>query len=297
MSLFHGLSAFPITPSDAQGRVDTDNMARLTDRLVQAKAGSIGVLGSTGTYAYLAQSERARAVTAAAEAKGDTPLIAGVSALSTREAVSLAKDAQNAGADALLLAPMSYTALTQDEVFTHFETVAVATDLPLVIYNNPGTTHFAFGLPLLERLAGLPTIRAVKMPLPSGTTLEAELATLRNALPADFTIGYSGDWGCGDALLVGADAWFSVLGGILPEMADALTKKGQAGDAAGVAAINAELEPLWDLFQTHGSLRIVYKMAQHLGLTTAEPPRPLLPVDDALTRKIRQITDNLTSGV
>ena len=69
---------------------------------------------------------------------------------------------------ALLLAPVSYTPLRDAEVFQHYRAVAGASDLPLCIYNNPGTTHFNFSLELLQRLADIPTIKAVKMPLPVG---------------------------------------------------------------------------------------------------------------------------------
>ncbi|TXN55970.1 dihydrodipicolinate synthase family protein, partial [Methylobacterium sp. WL18] len=61
-----GLSAFPITPSDADGRVDAAALRRLLDRLVEARVDSIGLLGSTGTYAYLSPDERRRAVEIAA---------------------------------------------------------------------------------------------------------------------------------------------------------------------------------------------------------------------------------------
>jgi 4-hydroxy-tetrahydrodipicolinate synthase len=67
MPLFHGLSAFPITPADEGGRVDTDALATLLGRLQAAGVDSVGLLGSTGTYAYLTRSERRRAVEAAAE--------------------------------------------------------------------------------------------------------------------------------------------------------------------------------------------------------------------------------------
>ncbi len=292
MRLFHGLSAFPITPCDAAGEVDTDAFGELVARLETAQVDSIGLLGSTGTYAYLTRPERKRAIKAAVAARINTPLIVGIGALRTDEVMTLAADAQNAGADALLLAPVSYTPLTQDEVFTHFQTVAKATDLPISIYNNPGTTHFNFSLPLLQRLAELPNIAAVKMPLPTGGTIADDWAQLRAALPDDFAIGYSGDWGCAEALLAGADTWYSVIGGTLPDVSLALTKAAQSNDTVSAQAVDAALEPLWALFKEYGSLRVVYFIAQHLGLTTAMPPRPILPLGKkAQTRIIAALSD------
>ncbi len=278
-SPFFGLSAFPLTPADESGRVDTAALQGLLARLVAAKASSIGLLGSTGTYMYLTREERRRAVAAAVECvAGRLPIIVGVGALRTDEAGALACDAATAGADALLLAPVSYTPLTEEEVFRHFSTVAAATDLPLCIYNNPSTTHFTFSENLLSRLADVPNIAAVKMPLPREMGFSGELARLRNRTPADFAIGYSGDWGAADALLSGADAWYSVVGGLFPNAAAALVEASTQGDQAKAARIDAMFGPLWDLFKTHGSLRVMYAAADLLGLSAAVPPRPVLPL-------------------
>ena len=297
MSLFNGLSAFPITPSDEDGRVDTDGVARLVTRLTSANVASVGLLGSTGTYAYLNRSERLRAVKAAATSIADnTPLIVGIGALRTNDAAALAEDAQKGGANALLLAPVSYTPLNQDEVFEHFRTIANTTDLPICIYNNPGTTHFNFQLPLLQRLADVSNIMAVKMPLPADATVSDELAQLRKSLPADFAIGYSGDWGCTEAMLAGADTWYSVLGGILPKVAQDLTTAAQSGDVAAAQSQDAALQPLWTLFKECGSLRVVYTIAKHLGLTNAVPPRPILPLGPDVEKRIIAALETLTKG-
>jgi len=150
MSLFSGLAAFPITPASADGQVDVAALRGLVRRLVRAKVDSIGLLGSTGTYAYLSRTERRRAIEAALEeAGGQVPVMAGVGALRTDEAVALARDAKAAGAGAGLLAPVSYTPLLDEEVFVHFQTVAWESCLPICIYNNPGVSHFTFSAELI----------------------------------------------------------------------------------------------------------------------------------------------------
>ena len=291
---FTGLSAFPITPSDENGRVQTDQLQVFLDRLKTVDLGSICLLGSTGTYAYLSRSERRRAVGAAVEGLGgQVPLIVGVGALRTDEACDLAQDAAASGADALLLAPVSYTPLTQEEAFQHFRAVAAATDLPLCIYNNPGTTHFTFSLELLERLAHVRCIKAVKMPLPAQGSTADELSRLRNALPEDFSIGYSGDWGCAEALLAGADAWYSVAGGLFPEIAAQLTRAAQAGQTDDAQRLDAQFAPLWALFKEYGSLRVIYAAARQIGLTTCDAPRPILPLGKEETRRVAEAAEHL----
>ncbi|WP_378945369.1 dihydrodipicolinate synthase family protein [Paracoccus sp. R86501] len=284
MTVMHGLSAFPITPADDDGTPRADDLTRIVARIASAGVNSIGVLGSTGSYAYLTPNQRRDVASMAIQAAGDTPVIVGVGALRSDVSTMLARHAADAGAAGLLLAPMSYTPLTDDEVFQHFRTVADASDLPICIYNNPSTTHFTFSIDLLARLATLPTVQAVKMPLPGDGDFASQIAALQRDLPDGFTIGYSGDWGCAAALQQGADAWFSVAAGLWPEQALMLTRAAQAGDPQ---TWQARFQPMWDLFQAHGSLRVVHAAARLMGLTTALPQRPLLPLPDHVTPQIK----------
>lgn len=294
MTLFAGLSAFPITPADASGRVDAAALIRLLERIRSAGADSIGLLGSTGGYAFLSREERRRAVEAALDCVGGRiPVIVGVGALRTDEAQALARDAKAAGADALLLAPMSYTPLLEEEVYQHFAAVAEAGDLPLCIYNNPGTTRFTFSNALIARLAKIANVSAVKMPLPPDGDFEGEMARLRAKTPREFSIGYSGDWGAAAALLSGCDAWYSVIAGLLPSEALALTRAAQAGDASEVQRLDQALQPLWNLFKEFGSFRVMYAIAEALGLCRVDPPRPILPLPEGEVARVKSALDRI----
>ena len=287
MTTLTGLSAFPITPTDAAGRVDVAAVRRLVAPICAAGVDSIGVLGSTGSYPYLTRGERRRALDAALEeANGRVPVLVGVGALRTDEAVGLAQDARAAGADAGLLAPMSYTPLTEDEVFRHFASVAGESGLPLCIYDNPGTTHFRFSAGLVGRLGRVPGVVAIKSPAPDAPAVAAHLADLRRLVPAGFSLGYAVDWNATEALLAGADAWYSVIAGLFPEVGVAIVRAVRSGDAAEARRLSARLGPLWALFKEFSSLRVIYACADLLGLSHAVPPRPVLPVPDATRRDI-----------
>lgn len=279
MTLFHGLSAFPLTPVDDEGTIDEALLRLFLERIAAAGADSIGFLGSTGGYAFLSPKQRRAAVRIAVDhVGGRVPVIVGVGALRTDMAVALARDARDAGADGLLLAPMSYTPLTDEEVFHHFAAVAVAGALPLCVYNNPGTTRFEFRPELIERLAALPHVAAIKMPLPASGSCADELARLRARTPAGFAIGYSGDWGAADAMLDGCDAWYSVVAGLLPAPALALTRAARAGNTAEARRIDHAFRPMWDLFRQFGSFRVMHALADVLDLGRLAPPRPVLPM-------------------
>lgn len=294
MPLFSGLSAFSITPTDTAGHVDTVALARLLERIRNAGADSIGLLGSTGGYAFLSRDERRRAVEAAMECVGGKiPVIVSVGALRTDEAEALARDAKAAGADGLLLAPMSYTPLKEEEVFQHMTAVAAAGGLPLCIYNNPGTTHFTFNDGLIARLAKVPGITAIKMPLPADGDVRSELARLGALTPPDFSIGYSGDWGAAQSLLSGAHAWYSVVGGLLPAEALALTRAAMAGDRAEAERLDQAFQLLWTLFKELGSFRVMFAIADLLGLCHVAPPRPILPIAPADVLRVKAALENL----
>ena len=287
MNVFRGISAFPLTPTDQNGYVDAAAIERLLQRQLTAKRDGRGVdavcmMGSTGIYAYLTLSERQRAAEIASDILGEAlPLLIGIGSLRTDDAQKLARHAEQIGAKGVLLAPISYTPLTEDEVFQHYVAVASAARLPLCIYNNPSTTHFAFSRRLIERLGEVPNITAIKMPLPADGDFTSEIARLRGSLPEGFVIGYSGDWGCADALLAGADSWFSVLAGLLPETATQLARAAVAGDSDETARLQLALQPLWALFRKYGGLRVMYGAATLLDITTAQPPRPILPLGQA----------------
>lgn len=290
MPLFRGLAAYPITPADPDGRVDVAALRGLVRRLVQAGADSIGLLGSTGGYPYLTRPERRRAIEAAVdEAAGAVPIMAGVGALRTDEAVALARDAKAAGAGAGLLAPVSYTPLTEEEAFVHFQTVAGDSGLPICIYNNPGTTHFSFGHALVGRLSGVAGVAAVKNPAPPASEVAADLADLRRLTPPGFSLGYSVDAHAAEAMIAGADAWHSVLAGLFPAPVLEIRRAAQAGDAALARRLDARLAPLWSLFAELSSLRVVYAAANALGLIRAQPPRPILPLSEAQQERVKEV--------
>ncbi|WP_158747297.1 dihydrodipicolinate synthase family protein [Acidisphaera sp. L21] len=294
MALFQGLSAFSLTPTDAAGRVQVDLLCAQLERITDAAVDSVGLLGSTGGYAYLSRAERLRAVKAAADCIGGrVPLMVGVGALTTAEAQALARDAEEAGADGLLLAPVSYTPLTEEEVFQHFRAVAGATDLPLCIYNNPSTTHFTFSETLIARLAALPKVAAVKMPAAKDGDFTGEVGRLRQTADG-LSIGYSGDWFAADALLAGADAFYSVVAGLLPAPALRLVRAAQAGDAGRTREIDAAFQPLWALFKEFGSFRVMFVMADILSLGRFDPRRPILPLGPDARPRIEAALRGLT---
>lgn len=295
--LFRGLSAFPVTPCAENGAIDVDALLRVLAPIRAAGVQSVGLLGSTGSYMFLERDQRRLAIEAAADFLGpDVPVIASVGSLRTDAAIALARDARDAGAAGLLLAPVSYTPLTDDEVFDHFMAVASVTDLPVCFYNNPGTTHFSIGAPLLSRLAGIDTVVAVKNPAVEAARMKETHDATVAAVRQDLAIGYSGDWLTADALLAGGAAWYSVIGGILPAQAVSLTRAALAGDATETRRLDDRLQPIWNLFRELSSYRVVHAAANILGLSPHQPPLPIQPLRPADRQRVEAALESIPAS-
>ncbi|MET1034987.1 MAG: dihydrodipicolinate synthase family protein [Arthrobacter sp.] len=286
--MFDGLCPFPLTPLTGDG-LDKAALVRLVSRIVVAGPASIGVLGSTGIYPYLSRGERRAALEAAVGAAEGIPVIAGVGSLRTRDLLVHAADAQAVGAAALLVAPVSYHRLTEREVYGLYQDVAEASSVPIVVYDNPGTTGFTFSDELHARIAALPRVAAIKIPPPPAGTAAARVATLRSVLPGGVSVGISGDWAAAEALAGGCDGWYSVIAGVFPGPAQAIAEAARSGNPEKAREASATLGPVWSLFREHGSLRVVVAIAEDLGLVGSDClPRPLRGLDGPARSRVRE---------
>ncbi|WP_345830616.1 dihydrodipicolinate synthase family protein (plasmid) [Pantoea sp. BRR-3P] len=297
--MFKGLSAFPLTPLNASG-IDEKAFLNILKRLTDAQVDSLGILGSTGSYAYFTREQRKRIATLAVQHADNIPVMVSIGAISTDEVLRLADDAQQAGASALLLPAVSYQKLNDEEVFGFYQDVSRHVSLPICVYDNPGTTHTVFSDALHARIATLPHIASIKIPgVPADIAAATErVQALRTDLPASVSIGVSGDAFAGAGLIAGCDLWYSVCGGLFPRTAKAITDAAMAGDFASVAAQAQRLAPLWALFTRHGgSLRVIAAAASSLGLAEMDClPRPLRPLAAAEAAEVHKVILGLELG-
>lgn len=286
--MFDGLISFPLTPLINDSAIDVQSFDRLMQRQVQAQVSMIAVLGSTGSYAYLNREERAQVVKLAVAQASTVPVMAGIGAVRARDVLIHAEDAQNAGAKAVLLAPVSYQKLQPTEVYDLFELVTRELSVPLCVYDNPGTTQFQFSDELLVALSALPQVASIKIPALTGTVEEASarVRALKARLPAECSLGVSGDQAATLGLQAGCDGWYSVLGGLLPQLCMRLLAE-STHPSSQAAGVFAAMEPLWALFKQHGSVRVVAAAAELLGLAQSPClPLPLLSLQGEERAKV-----------
>ena len=142
----------------------------------------------------------------------------------------------------------------------------------------------------------MPQVAAVKIPpVPDEAVAARErVQALRALVPDTVSIGVSGDWAAATGLTAGCEAWYSVLGGLFPRTALALTRAAQGGDAVRATALSERLEPLWELFRRHGSLRVMSSAAAHLGLASeTNLPLPLHGIAPDARDRLVSVLDGL----
>ena len=163
MADFHGVFPYLVSPVDQTGRIKSAVLARLVDDLIAAGVHGLTPLGSTGEFAYLNAAQRADVVRATINAAaGRVPVIAGVAATATADAVAQAREYQKLGADGILAILESYFPLAEPQVEAYFRAITDAVDVPVVLYTNPQFQRTDLSLDVIARLAEHPRIRYIK---------------------------------------------------------------------------------------------------------------------------------------
>lgn len=266
-----------ITPMTPDGAVDFDGAARLADYLVTDQRNDGLVLnGTTGEAPTTTDAEKSQLLRVVLDAVGGrAKVVAGVGTNVTAHTIELAKQAERAGVDGLLVVTPYYNKPPQAALAAHFTAVADATGLPVLIYDIPGRTGAAVATETLIKLASHPGIVGVK------DAKDAPGATSR-ALRATDLVYY-----CGTDMLnlpwlsLGAVGFISVVGHVagdrLHEMIDAYG----SGDVDRARRIHFDLLPLYEgLFRNQGA--VMTKAALDLlGLPGGAVRLPLLAATDA----------------
>ncbi|MBP0455584.1 dihydrodipicolinate synthase family protein [Kitasatospora sp. RG8] len=283
-----GIIAYPVTPfSPADGGVDTDRLAALVDRLVTAGCHAVAPLGSTGESAYLDDQEwHTAAETALGAVAGRVPTVVGVADLTTRNAVRRARFAEQAGADAVMVLPLSYWKLDEREVTRHFAKVADAVSIPVMVYNNPATSGIDLSPELMVTLAE--QVENITMVKESSGDVQRmhRLAQLTGGeLPF-----YNGSNPLAlAAFAAGAAGWCTAAPCLIPGPVLELYRAVREGRFDTAREVFQRQLPVLQ-FILRGVLPSTVKAGLALrGLDVGEPRRPLLPLDEERTRELTEL--------
>jgi 4-hydroxy-tetrahydrodipicolinate synthase len=274
--LIHGIIAYPITPFGEAG-IDADRLAGLVDTMVDAGVHAIAPLGSTGESAYLTFGEWKTVVdTTVAAVAGRVPVVVGSSDLTTAGTVARAEYAQQAGATAVMVIPVSYWALNERELVQHYTSVSDAISIPIMAYNNPATSGIDMSPTLLNHM--FESIANVKMVKESTGDIQRML-DLEQLSSGELPFYNGSNPLVLKALLAGASGWCTAAPCLQPAPVIALYEAVAAGDTARATEIYEELLPLLSFIVSKGLPTAVKSGLDILGEPAGVPRLPLLPLD------------------
>jgi len=238
---FQGSLVALVTPMQPDGALDRDAYRALIDWHVAEGTDALVVVGTTGESPTVSMDEHAELIKIAVEhAAGRVPVIAGVGANSTDEAIHLARHAQTVGAAAGLSVAPYYNKPSQEGLYRHFRAIQEAVDLPTLLYNVPGRTVADIALDTTLRLAQIPGIIGIK----DATGDIARGALLLREAPKDFQVLSGDDPTAAALILLGARGNISVTANVAPRLMHDLCVAARAGDVPRARELNARLARL-----------------------------------------------------
>jgi dihydrodipicolinate synthase/N-acetylneuraminate lyase len=269
---WEGVIPAATTQFAADFSIDFESTATVQDGLIRDGVHGLIVMGTVGENNSLDADEK-RAVLAATvkTAAGRVPVIAGVAELDTRRAAAFARDAEAIGADGLMVLPAMVYVPTQAELAAHFRTVAEATGLPIMLYNNPPAYRVSIGFEALHALSDLPNIVCIKESAPD----TRRFTDLLNEFGDRYVLFAGLDDVALEGLMLGARGWVSGLTNAFPKESLALWDAFKRGDMTTALAIYRWFMPLLHLDADHDLVQSI-KLAEQImgrGHERVRPPR------------------------
>ncbi len=278
-----------VTPFNSDGSLDLDGARRLAAHLVDNGSDGILLTGTTGEAPTLSRDEKLSLFSAVMEIiSGRAKVIAGTGTYSTAESIELTLEAADRGVDACLVVTPYYSKPPQNGLVAHFEAIADASPVPLILYDIPGRTARRIERSTLVRLARHDNIVAVKDAVGDAS----ETARVRSELSAAGLESF--DIYCGDDVLLmphlaaGAVGVISVCSHIVGRQMKELFAAWDDGKVDEALRLYISLTPLFDTIMTVTASPIGIKAAcRMVGLEVGDPRLPLVPATQEEAAAVR----------
>ncbi len=281
--MFQGNFVAIVTPFRS-GAVDEKALGELVERLISAGAQGFVPCGTTGESATLTHDEHDRVVAVTIEAvRKRVPVLAGTGSNSTAEAIRLTKHAKAAGANGALMITPYYNKPTQEGIFRHFEAVAKAVDLPIVVYNIQGRTAVNIEPTTMERLSRVPGLVGVKEA--SGSL--GQISEVIERCGPDFDVLAGDDNLTLPIVAIGGRGVISAAANVLPREMTDISDAALAGDLARARAVHYRIAPvLRALFIETNPVPVKAALSLMGWIPSDEVRLPLAPMTPANREKL-----------
>jgi len=275
-SIWRGVIPAITTPFTADGQVDHDFLAKHANQLIDAGCTGIVPLGSLGEAATLSFEEKLAIIRTLVQAlNGRAPVIPGIAALSTDEAVRLAKEAKALGCSGLMVLPPYVYSTDWREMGAHLRAVITATDLPCMLYNNPVAYKTDFTPEQIAELAhAFPNVQAVKES--SGDV--RRFAGLRALLGDRLELLVGMDDAIVEGVAMGARGWIAGLVNAYPKESVKLFELARDGGADAALELYAWFLPLLRLDTVPTFVQLIKLVQAKVGMGSEQVRAPRLAV-------------------
>ncbi|MEY2560567.1 MAG: 4-hydroxy-tetrahydrodipicolinate synthase [Verrucomicrobiota bacterium] len=291
--MFRGTYTALVTPF-RDGEIDLTALEDLIEGQIADGVSGIVAVGTTGESPTLSEAEREQVIRIAAEiAKGRCQVLAGTGSNSTRHAIAATQAAEKIGVDGALVVAPYYNKPSQEGLFRHFQAIAQATALPLMLYNIPGRCAVDIGPETVERLA-MDCANIVSIKEASGSV--ERVSHLRARLPEAFTILSGDDSLTLPFLSVGAVGVVSVASNLFPAEVVALVQAFRAGDTKSARDMHLKMLPIFrDLFIEPNPVPAKTALAWR-GVMSAECRLPLCEMSEANQARLRKTLEEFAAN-
>ncbi|KRA05965.1 dihydrodipicolinate synthase family protein [Rhizobium sp. Root564] len=271
---FRGVFTVMITPIDADGKVNLPALAAFTDWQIREGVHGLIPLGSTGEFLSLSDQDWDDvARTVIQTAAGRVPVLIGTGAEDTREAVRLSCKAEALGADGVMIIPPFYSTPTDDELVTHYRTIARSISIPIMVYNNPATSNVDMKPELLARIAEIEGCDYVKE-----STLEVTRIRDIVRLAGDKMTPFGGILGF-ESFVMGAQGWVAVASNVAPAaMSRIFTLAADEKKYDEARALYLEWLPIIQAVSGQAYVAGSKALLNHMGFAAGSPLPPRLPL-------------------
>ncbi len=268
--------------------VDYEATQRMQDALVKDGVDGLVILGTVGEGNSLDAEEKRKLIRTTVEAaRGRVPVIVGVSEMTTPRGAALARDAEKFGAAGLMVLPAMVYVPTEEELVTHFRTIADATALPIMLYNNPPAYRVSISLEALKRLAEQANIVCIKESAPD----TRRFTDIANALGDRFVVFAGLDDVALEGAVLGARGWVSGLTNAFPKESLALWRSATAGDLATARTIYRWFMPMLHLDAEHDLVQSIKLAEQIMGRGSERVRPPRYPLTGARRAYVTEVVE------
>ena len=289
MTKFHGVYPYLVSPIDAQGRIKTDVLGKLSADLIDAGVYGLTPLGSTGEFAYLTPEQRDAVVKTTIEAAHKrVPVIAGVASTSTADAVEQAKRYQGFGADGILAILEAYFPLKDAQIEAYFRAIADAVDIPVVLYTNPNFQRSDLTLDVIARLATHPRIQAIK----DASTNTGRLLSIMNRAPQINVFSASAHIPAA-VMMIGGVGWMAGPACIVPRQSVKLYDLCRAEKWPEAMKLQREMWRINEAFAKFNLAACIKAGLQIQGYDVGDPVPPQQP----LSAEDRKVVEGLLASL